>query len=441
MILINKNIFGRSYLYSAILSAFKSRVSTDSGIFEAETCLDAQLNNLNNKNLLSNASLILTPNAYKVNKIYSVVPSTGNGDLTFVRNTTATRVNKDGIIESVATNVVRIDYTNESCPSILVEPQRTNLLTNSEGNISTYPVKSNVADSAISINGFSKSIFFDDNSVLRFAYKNNFTPVNGTTYNLSVFIEMADGGLPVIGLNGSTGDFSIIMNGNFSINDVKVNLINNNIYRISASNTATSTTKNFGIVKYSTQSARKFKISGIQLEQGSNATSYIPTVASAVTRNAEVISKTGISDLIGQTEGTIFAEFNFTNLQNINRYLCDISDGTNTNRLELVIDGNNALRFLRQSSTQSATTQLIGSTLSFGLHKVAVSYKSGSTLFFIDGVKVGSTNANTFIFSILNIINLGSREQNSEQLGDSIRHFQLYKTALTDAECITLTTL
>jgi hypothetical protein len=132
MILINKNIFGRSYLYSAILSAFKSRVSTDSGIFEAETCLDAQLNNLNNKNLLSNASLILTPNAYKVNKIYSVVPSTGNGDLTVVRNTTATRVNKDGIIESVAANVVRIDYTDDSCPSILVEPQRTNLFLRSE---------------------------------------------------------------------------------------------------------------------------------------------------------------------------------------------------------------------------------------------------------------------------------------------------------------------
>jgi len=49
---------------------------------------------------------------------------------------------------------------------------------------------------------------------------------------------------------------------------------------------------------------------GAQLEAGSYPTSYIPTLATSVTRVADAASKTSISNLIGQTEGTIFFEVN-----------------------------------------------------------------------------------------------------------------------------------
>lgn len=80
--------------------------------------------------LLTQASLVLTPNAYKANKLYSIIPSSGSGDMVTTRATTATRVNSSGVIESVATGIPRLDYTG-SVPSILLEPQRTNLLLNS----------------------------------------------------------------------------------------------------------------------------------------------------------------------------------------------------------------------------------------------------------------------------------------------------------------------
>ena len=51
-----------------------------------------------------------------------------------------------------------------------------------------------------------------------------------------------------------------------------------------------------------------FYVWGAQLEAGSVATSYIPTVASTVTRNADVISLSSVSGLIGQSEGTIYVE-------------------------------------------------------------------------------------------------------------------------------------
>ena len=55
--------------------------------------------------LLDIASLLVTPNAYKATKLYSIIPSNGNGDFTVTRATTATRVNSSGLIESVALNV------------------------------------------------------------------------------------------------------------------------------------------------------------------------------------------------------------------------------------------------------------------------------------------------------------------------------------------------
>jgi len=59
--------------------------------------------------LLTQASLILTPNAYKESKLYSIVPSNGNGDMTVVRGTaaTATRDNSSGFIEDSPYNLVR----------------------------------------------------------------------------------------------------------------------------------------------------------------------------------------------------------------------------------------------------------------------------------------------------------------------------------------------
>ena len=69
--------------------------------------------------LLDTASLIVTPNGYKASKLYSVKPTDASGDMTVVRATTATRVNSAGLIESVAINVPRLDYTGGGCPSIL----------------------------------------------------------------------------------------------------------------------------------------------------------------------------------------------------------------------------------------------------------------------------------------------------------------------------------
>ena len=84
--------------------------------------------------IYDNAGVVQIPSGYKAgttDNLYSVLPANGNGDFNATRGSTATRVNKDGFIESVATNVPRLDYplidgVVQDCPALLLEPQRTN---------------------------------------------------------------------------------------------------------------------------------------------------------------------------------------------------------------------------------------------------------------------------------------------------------------------------
>ena len=76
---------------------------------------------------MATPSIAMIPSGYKATKVYSVLPTNGDGDFTFDRNNAGTRVNKDGLIEQVATDVPRLDYSDGSCPSLLLEPASVNL--------------------------------------------------------------------------------------------------------------------------------------------------------------------------------------------------------------------------------------------------------------------------------------------------------------------------
>ena len=77
-------------------------------------------------------TLTLIPSGYKSGKVYSQVPNTADGDFSFSGNTNATRVNSSGQVESVTAGTPRLDYSNGSCPTLLLEGAATNYVTNSE---------------------------------------------------------------------------------------------------------------------------------------------------------------------------------------------------------------------------------------------------------------------------------------------------------------------
>jgi hypothetical protein len=174
---------------------------------------------------------------------------------------------------------------------------------------------------------------------------------------------------------------------------------------------------------------------GAQLEQSSYPTSYIPTTSSSATRVADACSKTGISSLIGQTEGTMFVQ---VTAKYKNADIASINTGT-TNAIYIVKTSNNYYRATIYAGGVAVVTITQGAVIETSA-KIAVVYKSGSTSLFVNGSKIGA-NTTTYTFTTaLNSFYL----QPNYLVGFETNEVQqscLFPTALTDAECQALTTL
>lgn len=78
-------------------------------------------------NAYDNASLIVTPNAYKASKIYALKPTDGSGDLAFSRAGSKMVRNSSGLWETIATNIPPLHYpVGGGCPSWLFEAEAEN---------------------------------------------------------------------------------------------------------------------------------------------------------------------------------------------------------------------------------------------------------------------------------------------------------------------------
>lgn len=401
--------------------------------------------------LFESASLVVTPNGTKASKLYAIKPTSGAGDLSVTRATTATRVNSAGLIESVAVNVPRLDYTNSTCPSILVEPQRTNLLTYSEDFTNIAWVKLNVtvsANAAISPDGTQNAdlIYPTTTGSDRLIERAYVPSIIGNNYTTSFYIK--PNGFtwallysPAIGnvwFNMVTGQFGTIAAGVTA----KLNKIVNGYYNISLTQPAGSLATYFYVgvadannsITATANGTNGIYLWGAQLEAGSYATSYIPTVASAVTRNADVISKTGISSLIGQTEGTFYLDINLKNIPINNSYIFLRNAGV-TNYLGLrILNGLVRFETVTGGSPQTSISYAISET---GTIKIAMAYKLNDFVFYINGIQIGVDNSATV--PACDILDLNFDAPPSNAFG--IKTTALWKTRLTNAELIELTTL
>ena len=397
--------------------------------------------------LFDDASLVLTPNGYKASKLYSIKPTSGLGDMVVSRGTTATRVNSAGLIESVAINVPRLDYTGGGCPKILVEPARTNNVLYSEqfdnaywvktlggvasapvvtANVETAPDGTTTADRVVfNLNGGTAS---GDLSSLGSGI---FTSIS-ITRTQSVWIKTTDGTTKVFSFISPTGALtpitvtSVYQRFTWTSTGINVSSVRLRL-RGSAAGEGTATSATIAIW-------------GAQYEDGSNATSYIPTVAATVTRNADVISQTGISSLIGQTEGTIYAEIN-------NTLMTSYSTGY---VMRIFADANNEVWIRKESGTNKYTAKwransvdvYTQSTISVlnGNNKIAIAYKSTDSAVYLNGSQIG-TSASTGAFSVApSQIGIGS-SSTADFFNDRIELATLFPTRLTNAQLATLTTL
>ena len=178
-------------------------------------------------------------------------------------------------------------------------------------------------------------------------------------------------------------------------------------------------------------------IYGAQIEDGSYSTSYIATSGSSVTRLADACSQTTPSGVIGQTEGTLYGEFDFKDNSTGTRRLLCLTDGTTSNRITTYVRTADELSLFIVSGGV-AQSDISTTTLTDGIIKYAVSYANNNIKIYLNGTQVGTDTSATI--PLTNKLFVGSENGNLPSYFNWI-NCELYNTALTDQELIALTTI
>jgi hypothetical protein len=382
-------------------------------------------------------------------------------------------VNANGLIESVASGIPRLDYYTSGgtagCPALLVEPSAQNLALQSEAFNTTW-VRSglnafgsgSVANSTGTTDPFggTNSDYIQETAAsgTHILIQTPAGQVSGTTVTLSCFAKSAErtqinflnngGGLGSATFNLTAGTATLV-------NGVSASIQNygNGWYRCILTYTP-GLSGNFNVqirladasgnTSYTGTGTSGLYVFGAQLEVGSVATSYIPTTAAAVTRNADVVTLSGaVSGCIGQTEGTIYAEVDMRNaISRVASILQLRQDGNNqiTVGITTAFGGTNTIA----ARAQQAGSFVIGfhqQNNAAGIYKIAFAYKSTDCKLYINGTDTGVTIAtnNAFTAFSFNEIQLGMNNS-ANHFNDRIRSAALYTTRLTDLELAALTT-
>ena len=510
-------------------------------------------------------SLAMIPSGYKDGKVYSVLPSNGDGDFTFSRGSNATRVNKDGLIEtmplelggelvtnggfdtdsdwikdtgwsisggslngsSTTTSVTqlntglvagkmyqvvytisnyvsgsvrielgsanvsvgtirsangtyteyiealgdeqlifdgisaftgsidsvsvkevlsgydlpRLDYSDSSCPSLLLEPQSTNLIEYSE-DFSQWSIFDNTTTQAnygITPDGTQNSFkIASSGAVNDFIYKSlSITP--STNYTISFFIKNIDSQQTEF-FNPSQNEIIINWNGS-NIQSITSGAtyesFGNDWYRITA--TSQSLSSGSLVVRFypSTLSASSIELFGYQLEQGSYATSYIPTQGSAVTRLEDACNNGANEQVINSTEGVLYWEASALADDGTDRRIA-LSDGTLNNFVSIGysrFNGNIIAEMISGGVLQTPNWGATGVTQTNN-NKFAMSWGSGTMKFYINGMQKQTAS----VTSPVGMNNLRfSAGDGPFKMFSNTKDLRVYNTALTDAELIALT--
>jgi molybdopterin-binding protein len=438
------------------------------------SCLVARGQEAYTDGLPATPSLLIVPQFYKAGNLYQDVPPFVAEDSTMrfavSRNTTATRVNSSGLIESVASGVPRIDWLGQSCPALLVEASATNLALQSEDFTTTWSptnvtVSANVTGTTDPFGtNLADQIFETAASGLHFLAQ-TMSITSGTTYTGTIFFKKATGSPDWVQLAFSTTGLAGFANFNLASGTVgnvlagctaSIENYGNGWYRCRLTQTATASGTSGGpipvfvnntnsvtrFLTYTGNTATSIYVFGAQLETGSVATTYIPTTTGTGSRAADVISASGalVSGLIGQTEGTIYAEVDVRNWIASGRILT-CSNGTSNERIMIQVGANRTLQAIVTTASADVVDISTASGQVNGVYKCALTYASGDFAFYVNGTQIGTDSSGGVPASTSVFLGKIGTSASTNFLNDRIRAAALYTTRLSNAQLAELTRL
>ena len=380
----------------------------------------------------------------------------------FTRASSAKVVNKDGLIEMVTNNKPRIDFLNDSNGALLLEPERTNLITYSEAfdNAAWFPFGGVVlANTETSPDGAINSDTLEgDGSTVQIIISQGKT-LSAGQFTSSIFAKAGTANFleltfdNFIGASNISGIFDL-SNGTTSSVGAIIQSFNNGWYRCSLTATIVSgdvvgslgyrirpNAANIFYPNAAATNGQNVFLYGAQIEAGSYATSYIPTQGAISTRVDDACSQTTPSGIIGQTEGTLFV--NAKLVSNTSSVFCLHENTTNNNRILILYNStaNQITFYIEKAGVIQVNSTFSTPLLSNSFVKCAFVYNTNNCAFFINGIKVGTDIVcETFTGTTISRLSLSNATGSSPFVGD-LKNLQLYNTALTDAELINLTTI
>ena len=381
----------------------------------------------------------------------------------FDRASSATVVNKAGLIETVGSGEPRIDYKDDSKGALLLEPSRSNIVPYSEdfNNVAWNKISAIITpNNTISPDGTKNSDLFVPNSSGGQIYDGlGSKAASAISYTTSLYVKPkglsslrvylhgssnANRGDATFNLSNQTVTFS--NNGAFTNTSASILSVGNGWYRCVLVTTSDTSTSLQLVIRYdgSTDNVSGLNLWGCQTEQGSYATSYIPTSGGAVTRVADACNNGANEQVINSTEGVLYFEGSaIANDGTFKRISVGTSDNLFANSIQLrynIDDNSITYQFRVGNVYQADITTTINST---NINKIACVWETNRFEIWINGIKKAEDTSgsvppsNTFNSLFFGKTSIGL----AEAFKGNVKDLRVYNTALTDQELINLTTI
>ena len=415
---------------------------------------------------MAKPKLALIP-AAQGTKLYSVLPSDGTGDFDFTRGSTtnpdATRVNAQGLIESVPNTSSRLNYPLidgkvVGCPHHLLEPQRTNLLPYSEDfsqwTASDLTVTDNNAISPDGTLNASKLTAISGNNTKRIQEAGFST--TSTDRCFSIFVKTDD--IKAIQLlhSGDLQGFARFDLVDYTVGSVgskttaTIENYGNGWYKCTAIFDSTNafgsslyvyiSDSAIGIYGGTSSEVGDLLIYGAQYEESSYPTSYIKSnIGSPTTRLADTASGSGNAATFNDSEGVLMAEISALDNDSTSRQISLSSGSSATNKVSLnyTSTSNQVQAFIRSGGSIAFNVSEIVSDTTNN-NKIALKYKQNDFALWVNGIELATNTIDGNTPTGLNVLDFDDADGTSNFYGKA-KQVQYFDSALTDTQLEELT--